>query len=99
MDKDRPLYMMVASAALVFSTSCTPHQSVKPIEIKGPLVDTPQIGYSPWGKRTITPKEDKPKEQSVPGSDADLVNRIEKIHSDLKALDNSLKPFSSDGGQ
>jgi hypothetical protein len=91
--------MTVASAALLVSTSCAPHQPAKPIEIKGPLVDTPQ-SYSPFSgiRKAVAPK-DKAKEQNVPGSDADLVSRIEKIHSDLKALDNSLKPFNSDGGQ
>jgi hypothetical protein len=90
MPKDR-LSMMVASAALVFSTSCTP-QPVKPIEIKGPLVDTPQ-SYTPWKgvRRAVSPPaKDKPPD--VPGSNADLENRISKIHSDIKTLDETLKP-------
>jgi hypothetical protein len=82
--------MMVASAALIISTSCA-QQPVKPIEIKGPLVDTPQ-NYTPWRgvKKAVTPPvKDAP---AAPGSTTDLENRISKIHSDIKTLDETLKP-------
>jgi hypothetical protein len=82
---------MVASAALVFSTSCAQQQPVKPIEIKGPLVDTPQ-SYTPFRgvKKAMTPPvKDAP---AIPGSTTDLENRISKIHEDIRTLDDALKP-------
>lgn len=96
---DKGQIFAVASAMLTLA-NCA-QQSVKPIEIKGPLVDTPQ-GYSRPIRRpvsapaTVPVPPQKPDEPSVPGSDADLGKRLDDISAGVKTLDNKLRPNRGD---
>ena len=84
MDKARAV---LVSIALAIATVGCEHQPVKPIEVRGPLVDTPAKRWMPKSKLIVIP----PATELDP-VDPDLDNKLNKLNSSVRELDDRLRP-------